>query len=147
MAAAGSSGEVGMTDAAAIKDILVSTYKARVDGDVDATMVGFADDIVFEFNGRGTGLQALAAPVQGKAALLPVMRELISNYRFSDWRVITLLVDGDKALLHWRALITFAANGKAAEFDVVDVITIRDGKMATFHQSTDTAMIMAMTAA
>jgi ketosteroid isomerase-like protein len=74
------------------------------------------------------------------------MRELVKNFHFSDWHAISLLVDGEQALLHWRALVTFAANGKAAEFDVFDLMTFRDGKIATLHQTTDTAMIVTMSA-
>jgi ketosteroid isomerase-like protein len=59
--------------------------------------------------------------------------------------VISLLVDREQALLHWRALVTVTAIGQAAEFDVFDLVTFRDGKIAAFHQSTDTAMIVSMT--
>jgi ketosteroid isomerase-like protein len=58
-------------------------------------MAAFADDVVYEFNGRGTGVPGLSSPVHGKSALRPVMQELIQNFRFSDWRVVSLLVDGD----------------------------------------------------
>jgi ketosteroid isomerase-like protein len=130
----------------AIEQTLLSTYAARVRGDLDATMAAFADDTIYQLNGRGTGAPNFAGPVHGKAALRSVMAELIRDYRFSDWRAISLLVDGDKALLHWRALVTVTANGRANEFDVFDLVTFRDGKFATFHQSTDTAMIQAMMA-
>ena len=135
-----------MTSKLSIQETLMSTYAARVRGDLDGTLAAFTDDTIFEFNGRGTGVQSLSEPVHGKAALRPVMRELIENYRFGDWRVISLIVDGEQALLHWRALVTVTANGKAAEFDVLDEMKFRDGKIATFHQSTDTAAIMAMIA-
>jgi ketosteroid isomerase-like protein len=135
-----------MTSKSAIEETLRSTYAARVLGDVEGTLANFADDVVFEINGRGTGMPTLASPVQGKAALRPVMQQLVDNFRFSDWRVISLLVDGEQAMLHWRALVTFNPTGKAAEFDVFDLVTFRGGKYAAFHQSTDTALIMSMTA-
>jgi ketosteroid isomerase-like protein len=135
-----------MTSKSAIEETLRSTYAARVRGDVEGTLASFADDVVFEINGRGTGMPTLASPIQGKAALRPVMQQLVENFRFSDWRVISLLVDADQAMLHWRALVTFTQNGKAAEFDVFDVVTFRDGNYAEFRQSTDTALIMSMTA-
>jgi ketosteroid isomerase-like protein len=135
-----------MTSKSAIEETLRSTYAARVRGDVEGTLAAFADDTVFEINGRGTGMPALASPVQGKAALRPVMQQLVENFRFSDWRMISLLVDGEQAMHHWRALVTFTPTGKAAEFDVFDSITFRNGKYATFRQSTDTALIMSMTA-
>jgi ketosteroid isomerase-like protein len=135
-----------MTSKSSIEELLRSTYAARVRGDLDGTMAAFADDVVYEFNGRGTGVPSLSSQVHGKAALRPVMQELIHNFRFSDWRLVSLLVDGDQASLHWRALVTFPHGGKSAEFNVFDLITFRNGKFVKFHQSTDTALVVAMTA-
>jgi ketosteroid isomerase-like protein len=112
---------------------------------VEGALAAFAEDVYFEINGRGTGMPTLASPVQGKAALRPVMQQLVENFRFSDWRMISLLVDGEQAMHHWRALVTITPTGKAAKFDVFDVVTFRDGKYAEFRPSTDTAMIMSMT--
>lgn len=132
------------TKRAVIEDVLRSTYAGRVRGDVEATLAGFADDVIFEFNGRGTGRPDLGAPVVTKTALRPVMKGLIDDFRFSDWKEVALLIDGERALLHWRANVTFAGNGKSAVFDVFDSVTFRDGKIAIFRQSTDTAMVVAM---
>lgn len=135
-----------MTSESSIEELLRSTYAARNQADLDATMAAFADDVVYEFNGRGTGVPSLSSQVHGKAALRPVIEDFIQKFQFSDWRVVSLLVDVNQASLHWRALVTFTQNGKSAEFDVFDMITVRDGKFIKFHQSTDTAMMMAMTA-
>ena len=132
-----------MTNRDMIAGLVRSTYAARVRGDLDGTMVGFADDAVFEFNGRSTGLPGMAGPVEGEAALRRVMQSFIDNFRFNDWQEISLIVDGDTAALHWRATVTTKA-GKSAVFDVFDLITVRDGKIATFRQSTDTALVKAL---
>jgi ketosteroid isomerase-like protein len=135
-----------MTSVALFKDSLMSTYEARARDDLEGTLAAFADDVVFEINGRGTGVPSLASPIRGKDALRPVMRELIESYKLSNWRAVSFLADGNKAALHWRALVTFPNSGKSAEFDVFDLITFREGKISTFHQGTDTAMIVAMAA-
>jgi ketosteroid isomerase-like protein len=138
--------EVRMTSAALFKDSLMSTYEARARDNLEGTLAAFADDVVFEINGRGTGAPSLASPIHGKNALRPVMRELIESYKLSKWRAVSFLADGDKAALHWRGLVTFPASGKSAEFDVFDFMTFRDGKISAFHQATDTALLMAMAA-
>jgi ketosteroid isomerase-like protein len=138
--------EVRMTSAASHKESLISTYAARARNDLEGTLAAFADDVVYEFNGRGMGVPSLASPVQGKIAFRSVMRELIANYHLSNWRVVSFLADGDKAALHWRGLVTFPANGKSAEFDVFDLVTFHDGKITAFHQNTDTALLVAMSA-
>ena len=86
-----------MTDVESMKKIVRSTYAARVKGDLEGTLAAFADDIVFEFNGRGTGVPSMGAPVHGIEALRPVMKELVDNFRFSDWREVSLIAEGEKA--------------------------------------------------
>ncbi len=86
----------------------------------------------------------MGTPVLGKAALRPVMQSLIQNFRLGDWREVSILVDGERAALHWRADVAFATSGKTAQFDVFDYVAIGDGKIASFHQSTDSARVKAL---
>jgi ketosteroid isomerase-like protein len=133
-----------MTETESMKKIVRSTYVARIRGDLEGTMAAFADDVVFEFNGKGVGSPSMATPVHGKAALRPVMKELIESFHFSDWEEISLVAERDKAALHWRANVTVQSNGKSHIFDVFDFITFRDGKIVELRQSTDTAQVRSM---
>jgi ketosteroid isomerase-like protein len=134
-----------MTDRETIRQIVRSTYEARSRGDFDGTMAAFADDVVFEFYGEGTGLPSMTGEARGKAAAVErIIKELIDNFRFSDWQEVSFVVEGNKAALHWRANITFPQNGRTETFDVFDFLTIRDGKIIELRQGSDTAKIRAM---
>ena len=135
-----------MTDANTIREAVRSTYKARVRGDLEGTVALFADDAVFDFNGEGVGLPNMGTAVRGKPAIRLLMTEFIDAFRMSDWEEVSLVVEGDKAALHWRGTVTFTQNGSAEKFDVFDLLTFRDGKIVYFRQSTDTAKIRAMLA-
>jgi ketosteroid isomerase-like protein len=139
-------GEDQMTDRSTIEDSIRSAYAARIRGDLDGVMAVFAPDAVFEFNGRGTGLQALSTPCCGTEVLRGTIQALIDTFRIDDWKEISLLVDGEKALLHWKGRVTNTTTGKADVFDVFDSLTFRDGKIENFQQSTDTALIMSLAA-
>ena len=121
-----------------------STYKARVRGDLEGTVANFADDAVFDFNGQGVGLPNMGTAVRGKPAIRLLMTEFIDAFRMSDWEEVSLVVEGDKAALHWRGTVTFTQNGRSEKFDVFDLLTFRDGKIVYFRQSTDTAKIREM---
>ena len=135
-----------MTNSEKLKEVIRSIYAARVAGDIDGTMAAFADDVTFEFNGGGTGVPDLTGPIAGKSSMRNAIQILIDNFRFSDWREVSLIVDGDKAALHWRVRVTFVPNGRSDTFDVFDVITFRGDKIVDFHQSTDTAKLKSMVA-
>ena len=133
-----------MTDANTIREAIRSTYRARVQGDLEGTVALFADDAVFDFNGEGVGLPNMGTAVRGKPAIRLLMTEFIDSFRMSDWEEVSLVVEGDKAALHWRVTVTFTQNGRSEKFDVFDLLTFRDGKIVYFRQSTDTAKIREM---
>jgi ketosteroid isomerase-like protein len=133
--------EESVADKDKVKQIVRSAYAARVRGDVDGTLAHFADNVAFEINARGLGSPDMGSRIEGKAALRQTLADLIKSFSISDWKEIALIVENEKAALHWRANVTSTANGRSAVFDVTDLITIRDGKIADFHQSTDTAAI------
>jgi ketosteroid isomerase-like protein len=133
-----------MTSRAHIEETVRSLYAARVCGDLDAMMSGIADDAVFCLNGRGTGVPALRTPSKGRAAIRPLLKALIDTWRFDDWKELALLVDGERALLHWTARVTCVPSGKSESFEVFDLVTFRDGKIIDHRQSTDTALMMSI---
>jgi ketosteroid isomerase-like protein len=133
-----------MTSRNQIEETIRSAYAARIHGDLDGVMAVFAPDAIFEFNGRGTGLQAMSSPCCDADALRATMRALIDTFRIDDWKEISLIIDGDKASLHWKARVTNTTTGKADVFDVFDMLTFRDGKISNFQQSTDTALVMSL---
>ena len=111
-----------MTDANTIREAIRSTYRARVRGDLDGTVALFADDAVFDFNGQGVGLPNMGTAVRGKPAIRLLMTEFIDAFRMSDWQEVSLVVEGDKAALHWERAVTFTQNGKSEKFDVFDLL-------------------------
>jgi hypothetical protein len=58
-----------------------------------------------------------------------------------------LLVDGEKALLHWTARVTYTPTNKSENVETFDVVTFRDGKIVDCLQSTDTALVSSLAAA
>jgi ketosteroid isomerase-like protein len=99
---------------------------------------------VFGLNGRGTGEKSLGERVKGKAAIRPILQQLIENWHFDDWKVCSILVDGERAVLHWTARVTCVPTKKSDNFDVVDLVTFSNGKVVDFHQSLDTALVMSL---
>jgi ketosteroid isomerase-like protein len=133
-----------MTSRSQIEETIKSVYAARVKGDVEGTLKNFAEDGVFGLYGRGTGVPGLSKDAVGKASVRPVIRELIDMWRLENWKQVSLLVEGEKALHHWQAHATCIPTKKSDDFDVFDLITFRDGKIVEFRQSIDTALLMTL---
>ena len=135
-----------MTSRTQIEDTIRDLWVARLQGDLEGTLKGVAEGAVFSLNARGTGEKSMSERSTGKAAIRPVLRQLIENWRFDDWKQISLLIDGEKALLHWTARVTCVPTGKSENFDVFDLIKFQDDKIVDYHQSTDTALMMSLAA-
>ncbi|WP_158554773.1 nuclear transport factor 2 family protein [Methylovirgula sp. 4M-Z18] len=129
------------------KQIIRSVYAARVADDIAGVADHLCDDVAFEIHGAGTGLPGMSGPVSGKAAVEPLIAELIRGFHFSDWQEISLIAEGDHAALHWRAKVTCSTNGKSNTFDVFDFFSFRDNKIRELRQFTDTAKLMQMVSA
>jgi hypothetical protein len=59
------------------------------------------------------------------------MAGLIAAYVFSNVEELGLTVDGDRAILHWRADVACKPSGRSGHFEIVDIFTIADGKTLT----------------
>ncbi len=134
-------------DRDAFGSMIKGAYAARARGDLDGLMAIFHENGVFSINGAGTGVDILAKPARGRQAVASVIGELMQTWRFDNWRERSLVVDGDRAVLHWSADVTCIPTGQSAHLDVVDVFTLKDGKVAEFRQFADTAHVLAMAGA
>jgi ketosteroid isomerase-like protein len=135
-----------MASADQLKTTIRKLYAARVAGDLSGLTAEFADDVMFEFNGKGADFPGLSGPVSGKSEVAKAMEGLFDAFRFHNWRERSLIVEGDRAALHWHAQVTFTPTGHSDDFDVMDLFTFRDGKVVELRQSTDTAQVKTLVA-
>ena len=131
-----------MTSRAQIEDTIRSLWAARVRGDLEGTLKDVAENAAFSVNARGTGEASLSGRTTGKAAIRPVLRQLIETWRFDDWKQVSLLIDGEKALLHWTARVTCVPTGKSENFDVFDLITFQDDKIVDCSTAAEAARLL-----
>jgi ketosteroid isomerase-like protein len=136
-----------MTSRDQIAKILTSLYAARQKNDLEGTLKDVADTCTFTLFGRGTGIPGLGAPIAGMPSVKAAVKALIETWHFADWRQVDLVIDGEKAVLHWSARVTNTQSKKSDVLDVVDFVTFRDGKIVDFRESTDTAMMVKLAAA
>lgn len=133
-----------MENATRMKQAIRAIYAARIEGDLEGALTGFADDAVFQFNSDGADLPGKTNRIAGITDIRTLMAGYIDSFQIENWKEISLIVEGDHAVLHWRADVTFSQVGRSAPFDVFDFITFQDGKIVHFHETTDTAKMKAV---
>ena len=59
---------------------------------------------------------------------------MIKTLPHSDQRILSMLIDGKKAAVHWRVKIFSRITGSTVVTDLIDVIEVRDGRIASFTE-------------
>jgi ketosteroid isomerase-like protein len=137
--------EGGMTDRAEKERVLRELYEARVAGDLDTISLHFAPDCRFEMAGS-PGASAVAVKSVGAEQFQPLIAQLIKIFAMSDLKIVSMLIDGDRAAVHWRVRIKSSVTEDMAVTDLCDMIEFKDGRVVSFLEFCDTALAASMMA-
>jgi ketosteroid isomerase-like protein len=99
-----------------------------------ATSTRFADhflnDARFEIAGASRGSPTVVTSV-GLDKFRPLFALMIKTFKISDQSVLSIIIEGEKAAVHWRATVHSRITGSTAATELVDVIEVRDDRIAS----------------
>jgi uncharacterized protein (TIGR02246 family) len=124
-----------MDTRATIASILDRAYTARRTNDAAAAATVFAPDGQFGANG--------APPATRLAERTNAIASMFENFRVVAYTEHCRIIDPPRAVVHWRGRFRLK-NGREGETDVLDLIEIRDGKIAALTTFFDTAYASAL---
>jgi ketosteroid isomerase-like protein len=78
-------------------------------------------------------------------SLRSAMAGLVGAFEFKDHQIVSLIVEGQKAAVHTRVRLRAAATGEEVTTEMVDLVEVRDGKIASFLEFCDTALAAKLT--
>jgi ketosteroid isomerase-like protein len=114
-----------------VERLLRELYAARLGGDLEALCRTFAKDSRLEIAGT-----SYASPMAIRAAGLGEIRTwlalLVKTFQLSDQEILSMIIDGEAAAVHWRARIRSKITGATVLTELVDVIRVRDGRIASY---------------
>jgi uncharacterized protein (TIGR02246 family) len=124
-----------MDTRATIEAILDRAYEGRRKQDADATAECFTADGNVRVNG--------GPPTKNRFEQRASMKALFDAFALEAMTVHCRIIDPPRAVVHWRG--TFRAqNGQVGETDILDLIEVRDGKIASLTTFFDTAYAAAL---
>src|SRR5262252_3083288 len=127
-----------MTGRDDIERTLRSAYDARQRGDLDALAAVFAPHARFRM--AGSNASPIATLVEGAEQYRPLFAGMIKTFEILEHSIVTLLVDGSKAAVQWRARMRSSVTGETVETDLFDLVEIEDGRIGSFLEFCDTAL-------
>jgi ketosteroid isomerase-like protein len=116
-----------------IERLLQALYSARAEGDLDRLCGAFGEEVHFEISGASPASR-MAIAAQGLAATRPWLRLLVNSFQLSEFAILDTMIDGEKAAVHWRARIRSKITGAMVLTDLVDLVVVRDGRIASYKE-------------
>jgi ketosteroid isomerase-like protein len=134
-----------MSDRASVEKIIRDAYAARAAKDIDAILRMFKPDAVFHMAGSPATFPG-ATRVEGQDQLRASIGSLIQAFDFLDWTMLTSVIEGDKAAVHWRLKVKHNPTGEIFVTELFDLWTIDDGRVVSLVQFCDTAFVASVMA-
>jgi ketosteroid isomerase-like protein len=120
-----------MTDRLEIECLLRELYAARVRGDLDGVCRTFSHDAGFRIAGASHA-SPIAITATGIAEIRSWLALMIKTFQLSEQTILSVLIDGARAAVHWRATVHSRITGASVPTELVDVVEIRDGRIASY---------------
>jgi ketosteroid isomerase-like protein len=127
-------GEIGdhaMTDRLEIEGLLRELYAARVRGDLEAMCRIFSHDAKFQIAGASQA-RPVAVTATGDYEFRPLMALLIKTFKLTDQTILSMIIDGVRAAAHWRAKVHSKVTGATVLTELIDLVEVRDGRIASY---------------
>jgi ketosteroid isomerase-like protein len=122
-----------MPDRLEVERLLRELYAARLGGDLEALCRTFAKDSRLDIAGT-----SYSSPMAIRAAGLGEIRSwlalLVKTFQLSDQEILAMIIDGEAAAVHWRARIRSKITGAAVLTELVDVVRVRGGRIASYTE-------------
>ena len=130
-----------MADRGEIGELIRGLCAARVAGDMDVLRRGYADNATFRIVGT-PALGALTAPLAGHGKVMARFESMIANVALSDFAILDLFVEGNKAAVRWRATMRHAETNDESTAEIAQFLEVEHGQVSSLVEFLDTAMAM-----
>jgi len=111
--------------------LLRELYVARVRGDLDAVCGSFLNDARFEIAGASRGSPTVVTSV-GLDQFRPLLALMIKTFKISEQSILSIIIDGEKAAVHWRATVHSRITGATVATELVDLVEVRDDLISSY---------------
>jgi ketosteroid isomerase-like protein len=120
-----------VTNRTEAEQLLRRLYAARSRGDLKGVCNAFTADAKFQIAGASNA-GVLAMTADGASELAALLSIMIKTFRLSELEILSLLIDGAKAAVHWRATVFSRISGEMTPTELIDMIELRDGRIASY---------------
>jgi ketosteroid isomerase-like protein len=122
-----------MIDRFAYELLLTELHAARIGGPLDRLCALFAPDVQFRIAGASDG-KPISINAQGGEAVRPWLTMLLKTFRVNDYCLLTRVIDGDRATVHWSADIHSKITGSRMRTELVDLVEVCESRIVCYTE-------------
>jgi ketosteroid isomerase-like protein len=116
---------------AEFEKLLAQLYEARAAGALEPLCALFSPDAVFKISGSSDG-KPIALAAQGAQEVRSWLAVLVKTFKLTRHEILSMVIDGDRAAVHWRASIHSRVTGASVPTELVDLIERRAGRIGSY---------------
>ena len=125
-----------MDTRASIEAVLDRAYEARRRNDAESSAACFCDNGCFMANG-------VPDSTKNRSEQVVALKRLFEEFALVEFTQHCRVIDPPRAVVHWRGKFR-AQNGRVGDTDIIDLIEVRDGRIASLTTFYDTAYAMSL---
>jgi len=120
-----------MTDRRQVEELLRDLHAARLEANLERLCALFSTDAQLRIQGTSEG-KAIAVGASGIAQIRQWLAILVKTFRLSEYKLLTLTIEGERAAAHWRVDIHSKITGALVATELVDLLEVRDGQIVSY---------------
>ena len=119
-----------MSDRSQVEQLVKELHAARIAGDLERLCRLYAPDARLRIAGSSDG-KPIAIDASRIARIRPWLSILVKTFRLSKYQLLSVTIEGRQAAAHWRVDIESKITGIVIPTELVDLLEVRDGQIAS----------------
>ena len=120
-----------MTERRQVEELVRALHAARVEANLERLCALFSPDAHMRIQGTSDG-KPIAVGAKGIGQIRPWLAILVKTFRLGEYKLLSLTIEGERAAAHWRVDIHSKITGALVPTELVDLIEVRDGQIASY---------------
>jgi ketosteroid isomerase-like protein len=120
-----------MTERQQVEQPLRALHAARLEANLEQLCALFSADARMRIQGTSDG-KPIAIEARGAEQIRPWLSVLVKTFRLRDYQLLSLTIEGARAVAHWRVNIHSKITGALVMTELVDLIEVVDGRIASY---------------
>ncbi len=121
-----------MTDRLQIEQLLRELHAARMDGHLGRLCALFGADATFRIAGASD--RPIAITAVGIAEIRAWLAVMLKTFKLDRYQLRSMVIDGDRAAVHWQADIHSKITGVVVPTELVDLVEVSGGRITSYRE-------------